>query len=199
MLKHTEENSHCPLRMARDKLTATGLRATRPRLALAWLLFGKGERHVTADELFNEAQRAKVNVSHATVYNVLNSFAEAGLVRRFAVTGTAPSLIPNWAITSISIVRIRRNCRYPCRAGRGGASATGAAGLCHCLGGCRYPVEATPPITKETDQRCQQTEHRVTGRETMTYQARRRYSRLRKCMSRRGRMARISCHHRLNR
>ncbi len=87
MLKHTEENSHCPLRMARDKLTATGLRATRPRLALAWLLFGKGERHVTADELFNEAQRAKVNVSHATVYNVLNSFAEAGLVRRFAVTG----------------------------------------------------------------------------------------------------------------
>ena len=87
MLKPTEENGHCPLRTARDKLMATGLRATRPRLALAWLLFGKGERHVTADELYSEAQRAKVNVSHATVYNVLNSFADAGLVRRFAVTG----------------------------------------------------------------------------------------------------------------
>ena len=49
-----------------------GLRATRQRLGLAKLLFGKGNRHITADVLAAEAQEARLFASLATVYNVLN-------------------------------------------------------------------------------------------------------------------------------
>ncbi len=71
----------------RSLLTRYGLRATRQRLGLAELLFGKGERHVTADLLAAEAREARIFASLATIYNVLNLFAEVGLVRSFAVEG----------------------------------------------------------------------------------------------------------------
>lgn len=67
------------------RLRAAGLRPTRQRLALARLLFGAGERHVTADELHAEASRHGVGVSLATVYNTLNQFTAAGLLREVAV------------------------------------------------------------------------------------------------------------------
>jgi Fur family iron response transcriptional regulator len=67
------------------RLRAVGLRPTRQRLALARLLFEKGDRHVTADELHAEAVEAGVGVSLATVYNTLNQFTEAGLLREVAV------------------------------------------------------------------------------------------------------------------
>lgn len=65
-----------------------GLRATRQRLGLAKLLFGKGHRHVTADALSAEASSAKMPASLATVYNVLNLFADVGLVRALPIEGT---------------------------------------------------------------------------------------------------------------
>jgi Fur family iron response transcriptional regulator len=65
-----------------------GLRATRQRLGLAKLLFGKGHRHVTADALSAEAGAAKMPASLATVYNVLNLFADVGLVRALPIEGT---------------------------------------------------------------------------------------------------------------
>jgi Fur family iron response transcriptional regulator len=58
-----------------------GLRATRQRLGLADLLFSKGNRHVTAEALAAEAHAARMPASLATVYNVLNLFAQVGLVR----------------------------------------------------------------------------------------------------------------------
>ena len=64
---------------------AVGLRPTRQRLALARLLFEKGDRHVTADDLHAEAEAAGVGVSLATVYNTLNQFTQAGLLRAVAV------------------------------------------------------------------------------------------------------------------
>ena len=67
------------------RLRAAGLRPTRQRLALARLLFEKGDRHITADELHAEAVEAGVGVSLATVYNTLNQFTEAGLLREVAV------------------------------------------------------------------------------------------------------------------
>lgn len=65
-----------------------GLRATRQRIGLAKLLFGKGHRHLTADALSTEARAAKMPASLATIYNVLNLFAEVGLVRALPIEGT---------------------------------------------------------------------------------------------------------------
>jgi Fur family iron response transcriptional regulator len=48
-------------------------------------MFERGDRHMTADELHAEAQAAGVGVSLATVYNTLNQFTGAGLLRMVAV------------------------------------------------------------------------------------------------------------------
>jgi Fur family iron response transcriptional regulator len=52
---------------------------------LAELLFGSGDRHVTAEELHAEAAAARIPVSLATVYNTLNQFTQAGLMREIAI------------------------------------------------------------------------------------------------------------------
>ena len=57
-------------------------------MALGWLLFGKGARHLTAEMLYEEATLAKVPVSLATVYNTLNQLTDAGLLRQVSVDGT---------------------------------------------------------------------------------------------------------------
>ena len=64
-----------------------GLRPTRQRVALANLLFAQGDRHLSAEELHEEAISAGVPVSLATVYNTLHQFTEAGLLRILAVEG----------------------------------------------------------------------------------------------------------------
>lgn len=69
------------------RLREAGLRPTRQRLALAALLFAKGDRHVTAEGLHAEASEAKLPVSLATVYNTLNQFTEANLLREVACEG----------------------------------------------------------------------------------------------------------------
>lgn len=63
------------------------LRPTNQRLALADLLFSHGNRHVTAEMLYQEAVNAKISLSLATVYNVLKQFTEAGLLRQIGVDG----------------------------------------------------------------------------------------------------------------
>lgn len=70
-----------------EKLRNAGLRPTQQRLALANLLFGKGDRHVCAEDLHAEAVKAKMPVSLATVYNTLNQFKSAGLLRELAIEG----------------------------------------------------------------------------------------------------------------
>jgi Fur family iron response transcriptional regulator len=75
-------------RVAVDKrVRDAGLRPTRQRIALADLLFAKGDRHLSAEELHEEAQAAGVPVSLATVYNALHQFTQAGLLRILAVEG----------------------------------------------------------------------------------------------------------------
>ncbi len=64
-----------------ERLKAVGLRPTRQRLALAKLLFGPGNRHVSAERLHVEAVEAQVRVSLATVYNTLHQFTAVGLLR----------------------------------------------------------------------------------------------------------------------
>ena len=78
----------CPWHDVKAKLREVGLRPTRQRMALGWILFGKGDRHVTAEMLYEEATHAKVPVSLATVYNTLHQFTEVGLLRQVAVDGS---------------------------------------------------------------------------------------------------------------
>ncbi len=83
------DNMHgCPVHELRTKLRQSGLRPTRQRVALGWLLFGKGDRHITAERLFEEASGARVPISLATVYNTLHQFTQAGLLREIAVDGS---------------------------------------------------------------------------------------------------------------
>jgi Fur family transcriptional regulator, iron response regulator len=74
-----------PYANALELLRAAKLRPTRQRLALARLLFEKGDRHVTAEQLHGEAEAASVRVSLATVYNTLHQFIAAGLLREVVV------------------------------------------------------------------------------------------------------------------
>ncbi|MHC5306456.1 iron response transcriptional regulator IrrA [Bartonella sp. LJL80] len=69
-------------------LRERGLRPTRQRLALANMLFSQGNRHIAAEELHEEAVKASVPVSLATVYNTLHQFTQAGLLRIIAVEGS---------------------------------------------------------------------------------------------------------------
>ncbi|NBV94857.1 MAG: transcriptional repressor [Methylocystaceae bacterium] len=76
-----------PALLVSKTLSASGLRPTRQRLALAALLFNGSDRHVTAERLFDEAIAARLSVSLATVYNTLHQFTAAGLLREIAVDG----------------------------------------------------------------------------------------------------------------
>ncbi len=88
-----------------ERLKQVGLRPTRQRLALAKLLFDPSpteqaappsggeaggepracDRHITAEQLHDEAVGAGQPVSLATVYNTLHQFTEAGLLREVVV------------------------------------------------------------------------------------------------------------------
>jgi Fur family transcriptional regulator, iron response regulator len=78
----------CPWHDVLALLRQVKLRPTRQRMALGWLLFAKGDRHLTAEMLYEEANRAKIAVSLATVYNTLHQFTDAGLLREVAVNGS---------------------------------------------------------------------------------------------------------------
>jgi Fur family iron response transcriptional regulator len=74
-----------PFTNALELLRTAHLRPTRQRLALTRLLFERGDRHVTAEQLHSEALAASVPVSLATIYNTLHQFIEAGLLREVVV------------------------------------------------------------------------------------------------------------------
>jgi Fur family iron response transcriptional regulator len=69
-------------------LKRAGLRPTRQRMALGVLLFGDGDRHLTAEMLHMEAIQHQIPVSLATVYNTLHQFTEARLLREVAIEGS---------------------------------------------------------------------------------------------------------------
>jgi len=71
-----------------DQLRTAGLRPTRQRMALAHILFSQGDRHVTAESLFNEAKARRIDVSLATVYNALHDFTGKNLLREISIDST---------------------------------------------------------------------------------------------------------------
>ena len=68
-----------------ERLRSAGLRVTRPRLALLRLLSDAGHRHITVENLHEEAIAAAIPVSLATVYNILHQFTAAGLLRKVLI------------------------------------------------------------------------------------------------------------------
>ncbi len=68
-----------------NKLRGVGLRATRQRLDIGSLLFSGKNRHVTAESLHDEAVALGMKISLATIYNALNQFTDAGLLREVLI------------------------------------------------------------------------------------------------------------------
>lgn len=68
-----------------EVLRKAGLRPTRQRVGLSFILFNGGDRHVTADQLHSEADAAGLKVSLATVYNTLHQLCDAGLLAEVVV------------------------------------------------------------------------------------------------------------------
>jgi Fur family transcriptional regulator, iron response regulator len=87
-------NAVCAQAVASGQIDSTkmlqlaGLLPTRQRVALADLLFGDGDRHITAEMLHIEARQNEVSVSLATVYNTINRLAHVGLLRQVSVDGS---------------------------------------------------------------------------------------------------------------
>ena len=67
------------------KLENGGLRPTKQRMVLAKLLFEKGKRHVSAEELYDEVRKEDRKISLATVYNTLKQFTKLGIIKEIVV------------------------------------------------------------------------------------------------------------------
>ncbi len=72
-------------KLVRDKLVAAGVRPTRQRLDLGRLLLQSGDRHFTAEMIYDEARAMRYPPSLGTIYNTLNEFARCGLLREIAI------------------------------------------------------------------------------------------------------------------
>ena len=66
-------------------LRNSGIRPTKQRMVLAKLLFEKGERHISAEELYDEVKKDERKISMATIYNTLKQFTGLGLIREIVV------------------------------------------------------------------------------------------------------------------
>ena len=66
-------------------LRDAGLRPTRQRIAIASILLDGRHRHVSAEGLNTEMKASGTHISEATIYNALNQFTDAGLLRRVSV------------------------------------------------------------------------------------------------------------------
>ena len=70
---------------ALNTLGKNGIRATKQRRILAKLIFNKGTRHVSAENLLDEVKKEERRISMATIYNTLKQFTSLGLIREIVV------------------------------------------------------------------------------------------------------------------
>ena len=68
-----------------NKLEKNGIRATKQRRVLAKIIFEKGKRHISAENLYDEVKKEERKISMATVYNTLKQFTSLGLIREIVV------------------------------------------------------------------------------------------------------------------
>ena len=74
-----------PYNNAINVLEKNGIRATKQRRVLAKLIFDKGKRHISAENLFDEVKKDDRKISMATVYNTLKQFTNLGLIKEIVV------------------------------------------------------------------------------------------------------------------
>lgn len=84
MMMNSDQNTRNNAPLA-SRLRTAGLRPTRQRLAIAALLLDGRHRHVSAEGLSAEIKASGAHISEATIYNALNQFTDAGLLRRVSV------------------------------------------------------------------------------------------------------------------
>ncbi len=70
-------------------LESAGIQPTRIRLALADYLFDGEHKHVTVQEALEALKRKRHLPSLASLYNTLNEFCRAGLIRKVTLDGGA--------------------------------------------------------------------------------------------------------------
>jgi Fur family transcriptional regulator, ferric uptake regulator len=63
-------------------LRKAGLKVTLPRVRILEILERSGSKHMTAEDVYKVLLEADDDIGLATVYRVLNQFADAGLVMR---------------------------------------------------------------------------------------------------------------------
>ncbi|MBL4854175.1 MAG: transcriptional repressor [Robiginitomaculum sp.] len=81
----SNDSTHIGQLLARHEI-----RPTKIRKAIAGLLFDGQDKHVSVDDVIALARLRDIKTSVASVYNTLNQFAAAGLLRRVTVdTGRA--------------------------------------------------------------------------------------------------------------
>jgi Fur family transcriptional regulator, iron response regulator len=71
--------------LIRRKLEAAGVRPTRQRVDLGQVIFGAGDRHFTAEMLYQETRSIRFAPTLGTIYNTLNEFVRSGLLREIAI------------------------------------------------------------------------------------------------------------------
>ena len=71
--------------MALRKIEESGIIPTKQRRVLAKILFEKGNRHISAENLFDEVKKEDRKISMATIYNTLKQFTNLGLIREIVV------------------------------------------------------------------------------------------------------------------
>ena len=67
------------------KLSNIGLRPTKQRMILIKLLFENPDRHISAEELYQEVKKEDRKISLATIYNTLKQFTKIGLLKELVV------------------------------------------------------------------------------------------------------------------
>lgn len=65
-----------------ERLRQAGIRPTRQRVTIMRTIRAGGRRHLTPEGFHRELSTAGLKLALGTVYNTLNQFAEAGLLRR---------------------------------------------------------------------------------------------------------------------
>ena len=71
--------------IALKKIEESGIIPTKQRRILVQLLFQKGNRHISAENLFDEVKKEDRKISMATIYNTLKQFTNLGLIREIVV------------------------------------------------------------------------------------------------------------------
>ena len=78
-------NSNSTYFKAIDLLEKNNIRVTSQRKILTKLIFDYGDRHLSAEELYEESKNKDYKISLATIYNTLKQFTQYGLLKEIVV------------------------------------------------------------------------------------------------------------------